>query len=74
MLAIYLMDVVQVVKTSALGGMKMNKTVTFTGGDEQLIKDIIAYQKEHNLKHFVDAVRHLCQSGLKKNINVNINL
>lgn len=39
--------------------------VSFVAKDEQLVKDIIAYQKHSKLPHFVDAVRVLCADALK---------
>lgn len=39
--------------------------VSFVEKDEQLVKDIIAYQKYSKLPHFVDAVRTLCADALK---------
>lgn len=39
--------------------------VSFVDKDEQLVKDIAAYQKYQKLPHFVDAVRILCADALK---------
>lgn len=52
----------------------MGKSITFTTGDEKLIKEIIAYQQEQGIKSFVETVRQLCKKGLSQNVSVKINL
>lgn len=41
------------------------RSMSFVEKDEQLVKDIVAYQKYSKLPHFVDAVRTLCADALK---------
>lgn len=43
----------------------MRKTATFTDQDQELIKKILTFQKEHKLKSFIDAVRQLCETTLQ---------
>ena len=52
----------------------MGKQIAFTNQDKDLIEKIQVYQKEQNIKSFVEAVRQLCRSGLSKNVNVKINV
>lgn len=52
---------------SKKGGERMAtiRSMSFVEKDEQLVKDIVAYQKYSKLPHFVDAVRTLCADALK---------
>lgn len=43
----------------------MTKRITFGDKDEELVKEIWAFQESQNLPHFVDAVRVLCRNGLR---------
>ena len=52
----------------------MGKKIEFRDNDKELISKIEKYQKENNIKHFVEAVRQLCRNGLNQDINVKINL
>ncbi len=52
----------------------MEKHLVFSEKDIDLVQEIISYQKENNLRTFIDAVRQLCSCGLAKNINVKINM
>jgi hypothetical protein len=45
----------------------MGKGVTFGDKDAQLIRRIVAYQKEKGISSFVEAVRQLCEKALKFN-------
>lgn len=45
----------------------MAKQVTFSEKDADLVKDIVAFQKAHELPSFVEAVRRLCRNGLYMN-------
>ena len=45
----------------------MSKSITFVDKDAQLIKKIVAYQKEKGISSFVEAVRQLCEKALKFN-------
>lgn len=42
----------------------MAQRITFTDSDEELIAQIKAFQKAHNIRYFVEAVRILCKNGL----------
>jgi hypothetical protein len=49
--------------------METIKTVSFNKTDQKLIKQIENYQKSHNHKSFISAVRELCSDALTlKNI------
>lgn len=52
----------------------MAKQISFGEKDNKLIKRIEEYQKENDIKYFIEAVRQLCQCGLDGNVNVKINL
>lgn len=52
----------------------MPKQIAFNDNDKELIEKIILYQKEKNIKHFVEAVRQLCHAGLSKSVNVQIDV
>jgi len=52
----------------------MGKQVTFNDRDEELIMKIIQYQKEHEIKSFIETVRQLCRIGLGKSVNLKIDL
>ena len=52
----------------------MEKQITFRDKDKELIEQITAYQNDHEIKYFVEAVRQLCRQGLSQSINVKINL
>ena len=52
----------------------MGKQVSFNDQDKELIEKIIHYQDEHEIKHFVEAVRQLCRIGLGKSVNLKIDL
>ena len=43
----------------------MGKGVTFGDKDAQLIRRIVAYQKERGISSFVETVRQLCEKALK---------
>ena len=43
----------------------MDKSITFVDKDAQLIKKIVAYQKERGISSFVETVRQLCEKALK---------
>lgn len=43
----------------------MGKSITFVDKDAQLIKKIVAYQKERGISSFVETVRQLCEKALK---------
>ena len=48
-------------------GLKiMSKTASFNDSekDKALVKRIEKYQKDKKHKHFIDAVRELCETGL----------
>ena len=42
----------------------MSKSVSFNDKDEELIKRIEKYQQENNIRHFIDAIRDLCDVAL----------
>ena len=44
---------------------QMSKSITFVDKDAQLIKKIVAYQKERGISSFVETVRQLCEKALK---------
>lgn len=52
----------------------MEKQITFRDTDKDLIQEILKYQKEHEIKYFVEAVRHLCRQGLTQSVNVKIDI
>ena len=52
----------------------MGKKIEFRDSDKELIAEIESYQKENDIKYFVEAVRRLCRNGLGQNIQVKINL
>ena len=52
----------------------MEKQIVFRNNDKELVEQIIAYQKEHEIKYFIEAVRQLCRQGLSQSVNVKINL
>lgn len=43
----------------------MGKSITFVDKDAQLIKKIVAYQKERGISSFVETVWQLCEKALK---------
>lgn len=43
----------------------MEKKITLTENDKELIEDIKKYQEEHGLPSFVATVRKLCKDALK---------
>ena len=49
------------------------RTVTFNASDEDLVRRIASFQRQRELKHFVDAVRVLCDEALKmRNVVKNL--
>lgn len=52
----------------------MDKHLVFKEIDKELVKQITAYQKENEIKSFIEAVRQLCRFGLTQSVNVKINL
>ncbi|MBQ8849225.1 MAG: hypothetical protein IJ011_02695 [Clostridia bacterium] len=52
----------------------MEKQITFRDADKDLIQEILHFQKEHEIKYFVETVRQLCRQGLKQNVNVKIDI
>ena len=48
-----------------LGGEDLSQHVMFTDNDEELIKQIKAFQQTQGIRHFVEAVRLLCKNGLR---------
>ena len=42
----------------------MAKSVSFNDKDKELIKRIEKYQQDNNIRHFVDAIRDLCDIAL----------
>ena len=52
----------------------MKKQLVFNEHDKALIKKIEIYQKENNIKSFVETVRQLCRAGLSLNVSVKIDL
>ena len=52
----------------------MKKQIVFNDHDKELIEKIQIYQKEHNIKSFVETVRQLCRAGLSQSVNVKIDL
>ena len=48
------------------GVVILKRTATFndSGKDMDLVKRIEKYMKEKGKKHFIDAVRELCETGL----------
>ena len=52
----------------------MGKQITFNEHDKELILKIAQYQKEHEIKSFVETVRQLCRIGLSKSVNLKIDL
>ena len=59
---------------SLKGGILMEKQITFRDKDKELIDQITAYQNDHEIKYFVEAVRQLCRQALSQSVNVRINL
>ena len=51
----------------------MGRKIEFRDNDKELIAEIEKYQKENNIKYFIEAVRQLCRNGLNQNVNVRIN-
>ena len=45
----------------------MSKQIAFVARDTDLIRRIEEYQQENKLLYFVEAVRQLCEKGLKFN-------
>ena len=54
-------------KKAQMEVLTMGKSVTFGDKDAQLIRRIVAYQKEKGISSFVEAVRQLCEKALKFN-------
>ena len=52
----------------------MKKQVAFNDNDFELVQKIIKYQKENNIKSFIEAVRQLCNNGLNQSVSVKIKL
>ena len=52
----------------------MGKKIEFRDTDKDLIEAIKSYQEENHIKHFVEAVRQLCRSGLDQNVQIKIEL
>lgn len=52
-------------KETGNGGVPRDKSITFVDKDAQLIKKIVAYQKERGISSFVETVRQLCEKALK---------
>ena len=52
----------------------MEKQITFRDTDKDLIQKILLYQKEHEIKYFVETVRQLCRQALKQSVNVKIDI
>jgi len=52
----------------------MKKQVTFNDCDKELIEKIITYQKENDIKSFIESVRRLCRFGLSQSVSVKIDL
>ena len=48
-------------------GETMSKQIAFVARDTDLIRRIEEYQQENKLLYFVEAVRQLCEKGLKFN-------
>lgn len=48
-------------------GETMSKQIAFVARDTDLIRQIEEYQQENKLLYFVEAVRQLCEKGLKFN-------
>jgi len=45
----------------------VGKQIAFVARDADLIRRIEIYQKESKLPYFIEAVRQLCEKGLKFN-------
>ena len=52
----------------------MKKQVLFNDRDQELISRIETYQKDNEIKSFVEAVRQLCRAGLSQSVSVTIDL
>ena len=52
----------------------MKKQVLFNDRDQELISRIETYQKDNEIKSFVEAVRQLCRAGLPQSVSVTIDL
>ena len=52
----------------------MEKQIKFNDHDIELISKIIQYQKEHEIKSFIETVRQLCRTGLTKSVNLKIDM
>lgn len=52
----------------------MKKQVLFNDRDQELISQIETYQKDNEIKSFVEAVRQLCRAGLSQSVSVTIDL
>ena len=52
----------------------MAKHFVFNERDDELVKQITAYQKENEIRSFIDAVRQLCKNALSQSVNAKINL
>lgn len=48
-------------------GETVGKQIAFVTRDADLIRRIEVYQRENKLPYFVEAVRQLCEKGLKFN-------
>ena len=54
--------------------MHMEKQIKFNDHDKELILKINQYQKEHEIKSFIETVRQLCRIGLNKSVNLKIEI
>lgn len=52
----------------------MEKQIKFNDHDKELILKINQYQKEHEIKSFIETVRQLCRIGLNKSVNLKIEI
>jgi len=48
-------------------GKAVSKQIAFVARDADLIRRIEIYQQENKLPYFIEAVRQLCEKGLKFN-------
>ena len=50
------------------------KNITFRDSDKELIAEIVKYQKDNNIKYFIEAIRQLCRIGLSQSVNLRIKI